>query len=123
VWATFACRALIPLGYMPASVEDGGPFILCPAGLQAELVQYLDSKRRPVQHDEHHHDADRHDQHQAESGCPIGASFASAIPVAPLILDTPLQPVAPLVERTDAPIVSTPETRYYSRAPPSNRSA
>ena len=45
VWATFACRALTPLGYMPASLDDGGPYILCPGGWQAELVQYLDTGR------------------------------------------------------------------------------
>jgi hypothetical protein len=125
VWATFACRALTPLGYMPASITDGGPFVLCPGGAQAELVQYFDSKHGHHAHGGHHHDAggSSHDQHRDGSECPIGASFATAIP-ATLLEFAVLQPqAAQPVLLTDAPAVSAPETRYQSRAPPSRRSA
>lgn len=125
VWATFACRALTPLGYMPAAAAEGGPFILCPSGSQAELVQYLESRRTNAGHAGHHHHgggAD-HERHGDGSECPIGASFAAAVPTTLAAIDTlapraeaPLLPVV-------APIVSAAQTRYHSRAPPSRRSA
>ena len=125
VWAAFACRALTPLGYMPASATEGGPFILCPSGSQAELVQYLESRRANTAHPGHHHHgggAD-HERHADGSECPIGASFATAVPATLPALDTLLPeteaPVLPVV----APTVSVTKTRYQSRAPPSRRSA
>lgn len=125
VCATFACRALTPIGYMPASATEGGPFILCPSGSQAELVQYLESRRANTAHAGHHHHGDGadHERHGDGSECPIGASFATAVPTALPALDTLLPeaeaPVLPVV----APTVSVAETRYHSRAPPSRRSA
>lgn len=124
-WAGFACRALTPLGYMPAAVGDGSPFILCPSGSQAELVQFFDSRREHAHHGGHHHGAGdvNHDQHRDGSECPIGASFATAIPAALLDLDTLSPPVAPLALPVDAPVTTAAASRYHSRAPPSRRSA
>ena len=125
VLATFACRAFTPIGYMPAPATQGGPFILCPSGSQAELVQYFEARRADSGHAGHHHHgggAD-HEQHGDGSECPIGASFATAVPATLPALDTLLpQAEAPLLPVV-APTVSEAETRYHSRAPPSRRSA
>ena len=125
VWATFACRALTPLGYMPASAAEGGPFILCPSGTQAELVQYLASMRATAAHPGHHHHGSGadHERHGDGSECPIGASFATAVPTTPAALDAFLPEAAAPVLPVVAPTVSVTETRYHSRAPPSRRSA
>jgi len=125
VWATFACRAFTPLGYMPASAAEGGPFILCPSGSQAELVQFLESRRADAAHAGHHHHADGadHEKHGDGSECPIGASFATAVPTTLPTLDTLLPQAEVPALPVAAPTVSAAETRYHSRAPPSRRSA
>lgn len=124
-WTAFACRAVTPLGYMPAAIGDGGPFILCPSGSQAEIVQFLDASRGQSHHAGHHHDAagGDHDQHSDGSECPIGASFATAIPATLLDLDTPAPPVTQPASTVDAPAAAIAAPRYHSRAPPSRRSA
>ena len=126
VWAMFACRALTPLGYMPASFDEGGPYILCAGGWQAELVQYLDTRRGNQHHGKHQHHgqgASYHDQHAAGAECPIGAGFVAALPVT-LQLEVALPPpAAPAAEPTTTPTISAPYDRYHSRAPPARRSA
>lgn len=122
-WATFACRAVMPGGYMPAAVGEGGPFILCPAGSQAELVQYFDARRG--HHPEHHHaghTAD-HERHADGFECPIGASFAVAVPVTIPSTAAEPPPSTPPVTGTESPAVTAPSYRYHSRAPPAHRSA
>lgn len=123
VWATFACRALTPLGYMPASIDEGGPYILCAGGWQAELVRYFDARRGDSHHGAHHHGAVDHDRHGSGAECPIGASFAAVIPVALQFQVALPPPVAPAAEPTRAPAVSAPYKRYHSRAPPARRFA
>jgi hypothetical protein len=110
---------------MPAAIGEGGPFTLCPSGSQAELVQFFDSGRDHAHHGGHHHGAGdaNHEQHRDGSDCPIGASFAAAIPVSLLDLDTSAPPVAPPALPSVAPIAAAPAARYHSRAPPSRRSA
>jgi len=123
VWATFACRVLTPVGYMPAAIADGGPFILCPGGTQAELVSYLAGARGHAHHAGHHgtQDAAEHDRHGEGADCPLGASFAPAAP-------TEFQPAAAidtaaiLSVRPVVAAFSTAHTpRYHSRAPPVRR--
>lgn len=36
--AVFVLRALIPLGYMPAAISDGLPFVLCPDNLPVSFA-------------------------------------------------------------------------------------
>jgi hypothetical protein len=124
-WTAFACRALTPLGYMPAAIGEGGPFMLCPSGSQAELVQFFDSRRDHAHHGGHYHGAGdaNHEQHRDGSECPIGASFAAAIPITLLDLDTPATLVTPPALPADTPVAAAPVARYHARAPPSRRSA
>lgn len=125
VWATFACRALTPLGYMPASFDEGGPYVLCAGGWQAEIVRYLDARRDSHHHGAHHdgQDPSVHDQHGAGAECPIGAGFAAALPDTLQFDVAPPPPAAPQAEPASAPGVSAPYYRYHSRAPPTRRSA
>ena len=63
-------RALIPIGYMPASAGTGLLFELCPDQLPVG-VTFANSE-----HDHHHH----HDESESASGdaCDIGHMLASA---------------------------------------------
>ncbi len=39
--AIFACRALIPAGFMPAALAEGGPVVICHGGLVGEFFRGL----------------------------------------------------------------------------------
>jgi hypothetical protein len=43
VVALFALRAIVPIGYMPASIGDGGPFVLCHGSSAATLAIFATS--------------------------------------------------------------------------------
>lgn len=38
VFALFALRAIVPVGYMPAAIDEGGPFVLCQGVSAATLA-------------------------------------------------------------------------------------
>ena len=119
-WASFALRVLVPVGYMPAAIADGGPFVLCPGGYQAELIDYLGAAAADGAGAGHHagHAAQDHGSHAEGSDCSIGATFAAVGPAAtaPLVAPAPqaLRPVVPAA----VPSGAAPLARYLSRAPP-----
>jgi hypothetical protein len=39
------CRALIPVGFMPAAIADGGPVVICHGGLAGEFFRELAAHR------------------------------------------------------------------------------
>lgn len=119
-WASFALRVMVPLGYMPAAIGDGGPFVLCPGGYQGALLEYLGSSMASNQsfHDHAGHASADHPSHHEGSDCSVGATFAAVAPIAA----QPFVPPAPAVERPAAPADLPPAAalapRYHSRAPP-----
>ncbi|MDH4108135.1 MAG: hypothetical protein OEW35_07445 [Gammaproteobacteria bacterium] len=119
-WASFACRVLVPVGYMPAALADGGPFVLCPGGYQAELLQYLDSAPGDARHAAGHgaHAAGDHAAHAERSDCSIGATFAAVAPTASLPLAMPAPQIVPPLAPAERLTASTTRARYHSRAPP-----
>lgn len=108
-------RALIPLGYMPASLASGTPFVLCP-GSNTALTRFL--KHAPSAH-EHEHD-------QAAGSAAVTSweqcSFALAsVPVLPnsdnVLRINPTTPVLQLV----APHIAVPapeDPAHRAREPP-----
>ena len=85
----FAVRAIVPIGYMPASLADGGPFTLCHGSSAATLAlieahiarQHVGmSHAAPTAGAEHGHpmhDGERtHDKHWDH--CPLGIGSADA---------------------------------------------
>jgi hypothetical protein len=78
--ACLALRAVTPAGYMPGSIADGTPFVLCP-GSTPGASYFL--AHGATEHSHHHH----HDQGAADKSpdipwdtCPFGAAFAVAAP-------------------------------------------
>jgi hypothetical protein len=108
----FACRLVIPPGYMPASLADGGPVVFCPVGLPVGFGQETG----------HHHHDDGEDTQLEElawENCAFGAVFDSEALVADIV------PLIPSFE-TDFTaiwreefIVSSSPAAFHSRAPPS----
>jgi hypothetical protein len=125
-----ACRMLVPAGYMPAPLGQGGPVILCHGGIAGEFFKSLRTERADADHHAHHgdassgsHDVASHDdgsgQHEAWELCPIGSALAAVALTGEFALQTlELDEPAPAVE--PAPFATTLLARaYWARAPPS----
>lgn len=131
MWWTFigfACRALVPVGYMPAALGEGGPFVLCHGGGAGAFLQSLtdhasdgstDHAVHMPQHAHHGEPADGSDEFEAWELCPIGVA-AGAGPVAAdlqlSLLSLRFENPAPVA---DPFVLFASEPPYRSRAPPS----
>ena len=111
-------HALVPGGFMPASLAGGWFVELCPDGMARALFEALTGPERHGEHS-HHAAADSgYDGHAFEQ-CDLGNGFAgpvlsadSGIPVLPGVSSP--QPAASLAA-TATPSTHSP---YRSRAPP-----
>jgi hypothetical protein len=106
----FACRFVIPPGYMPASLADGGPIVLCPVGMPADF-----GSNEPRHHDTGH---DHDDGAMAWEHCPLGTLFSS------VALSNDFHLTIAAAANDPAPItesfafVSSTTTVFRARAPP-----
>jgi|GEM_PF-2084858 hypothetical protein len=135
----FLCRALVPVGFMPAPVADGGPFRLCHGGAAGALVaallgqastsfaaddyahEYAHSDPRHSHHAGVDHAApdDRQNaNHEGWERCPIGAVLAFAVIASDFAL--PLLTLDHVLAGSDfsASIPRPLSTSYQARAPP-----
>src|SRR5690606_14556894 len=144
----FLCRALVPVGFMPAALADGGPFSFCHGGPAGALLTALVERRlhdaspethaeaRTHAHDQSHptdpastpahgaslaeqqHDHTHDASHQGWDRCPVGTAFSFAVLAADV--DLPLLALAHAFEPppSDAPILGVLPPRYRARAPP-----
>lgn len=107
VLTTLLLRAAIPAGYMPASLDSGVLFKLCPSGVPAEIMAAISGTG-------HHHQSNSNGEHFDAEQCPIGQLLSAAIAV-----DSTWQ-------ANDAPIPSIldvgPVQTLESRAPTNRRS-
>jgi hypothetical protein len=129
----FACRALVPVGFMPAALGDGGPIKVCHGGLASELFRSLAEMRSAHAHTGHDHSSaladhgqtldsseDGHDRtdHAGWEHCSIGAAFAYAA----LIADIHFHFHAPehSFDRIESsqPVAPIFVGSYHARAPP-----
>jgi hypothetical protein len=122
----FLVRALIPIGFMPASMAQGGPIIICHGGLAGTFFQQLAEEG----HDAHlhggmaDHSAAEHDEpspdHDAWEHCPTGVT-ASAAALATDFSFSLLALTHAQSSRDPCPgIPAAPVTSYQARAPPLN---
>lgn len=81
-----AVRVIMPAGYMPAPIGEGGPFVLCPGGLSGAQYFLADDGEHA---DGHEHDPDDARQANAWAFCPLGAVFGSAVLVTDLVAAVP----------------------------------
>jgi hypothetical protein len=75
--AAFLLRAIVPVGFMPAKLSDGGPFVLCPGGPGGTVLSSL--VERHASHAQHKHDGEG-TTHEAWEHCPVGAALAAIAP-------------------------------------------
>ena len=124
----FLCRALIPVGFMPAVIGAGGPFALCHGGLAGEFFLRLESQREANAttaaasgHDGHAaHEPALAAGHEAWEHCPFGAAFGAALLAADVAMD--LTGLAATLEIVDPslPVPYRSVSSYRARAPPSS---
>lgn len=111
--AAFALRAVVPVGFMPAALDAGGPFVLCPGGPGGSaLTAMLDEHAR--------HTGTEHDSttHEAWEHCPIGAAFAAIAPVSEPDLTLPQLDHVLAPSYTTVRLRTALSTAYLARAPP-----
>ncbi|HEX6993062.1 MAG TPA: hypothetical protein VF339_02845 [Gammaproteobacteria bacterium] len=124
----FLCRALVPVGFMPAPLADGGPIRICDGGIAGALLAALTEQRASAVQpaadthaDAHHSQHDDHQRgldHEGWERCPIGTAFAFAVLAYDLALPLPsLEHVLAEGER-DVAIPRALPSHYHARAPP-----
>lgn len=134
IWLTylgFACRVLIPAGYMPAPFAEGGPIILCHGGLTGKVFEgfaHQHDHRLDVHDgsdsDAHHGGIDESDgQHAAWELCPVGSALSAFAVTADFELHvlSLSQPISP--SESPALIASVVTKSYWARAPPQTHSS
>lgn len=119
VWATFfglALRSLIPVGYMPSSLETGLPFVLCPSAGAGELLASLGGS-----HNSHHGDVDS--EHASAEYCPLGMAL-NAVALVAVATAEALEGAPPILTAASLPIIAVAAvTPYGARAPPTLQSS
>jgi len=124
----FGCRAVVPLGYMPAPLSEGGPFIPCNgvlAGGAFRVLASMPGTSTESAHHEHaggaHHDSAREDgsgAHEAWQHCPLGVAASSAALAAEYALSLP--ELGHVFDYPDdsLPLIVRFPSFYLARAPP-----
>jgi len=81
-WLGFACRLVVPAGYMPAAPGEGGFIKLCPAGAAGLLVNAAPAAHAHAGHGNPSSTHDHAGDHNYDTDyCPVGAFFSSAATV------------------------------------------
>jgi hypothetical protein len=113
--AAFLLRAVVPVGFMPAKLSDGGPFVLCPGGPGGIALSSLVDKH--AGHGQHAHDGESA-THEAWEYCPVGAALAAIAP--PSEPDLELPQFRHVLASAFAPAYTLAEipAAYLARAPP-----
>ena len=114
--AGVALRAIVPVGYMPAPLAEGLPFVLCPGS-----APYLTPPGSGGHHggDAGHASAD--DTGAASptwESCPFGVFFGQAAPATEQAAPTPAPSDSPTFAEPDAVVRPALARSWRARAPP-----
>lgn len=110
-YLAFACRILVPAGYMPAAWGEGGPITLCPTGMPSGLLsQNSDHK---------HHDSDENlPESQLWENCPLGTLIDTESIISAVQFHTPLFQSSLKIDTATIGVFSTFQLSFRPRAPP-----
>lgn len=122
IYLGLACRVLIPTGYMPAPLSEGGPIVLCPSGIPAALLGIAGYRAS-----EHHNGGsgagDEHDPNGGEfnawGSCTFGAAPGVFVPVSEYLLTLSTLGHAPPHGGPESIVLILLAASYQARAPPS----
>ena len=113
--AAFLLRAVVPVGFMPAKLSDGGPFVLCPGGPGGIVLSSLVEQH--AGHGQHAHDGDS-STHEAWEHCPVGAALAAIAPPPEPHFELPQFRHVLALSNTPAQTLAELPAAYLARAPP-----
>lgn len=120
VFLGLAMRAVMPAGYMPAPLAEGGPFVLCPGGLSGANYFLADDDGKHAHG--HDHGAEGEDSAVAWEFCPTGfVSGQAALTADPAVAVPFLKPFAPEAGHVVATYPAVVPS-YHARAPPGTQS-
>ena len=128
-FALFLLRAVVPVGYMPAPLSEGGPFVLC-HGASAPTLRLIEAHAgmHHAMHDGAKHDGATHADPSGSPGdghderwdhCPLGVG-GSDLALAPQGLSLPAPDALIDLARVE-PTLAASRARtdlYLARAPP-----
>lgn len=106
-YLALACKFLIPVGYMPAAIDDGWPVRLCLSGLPANLFS----------HGETHHQHDQSDDSKWQT-CSFGVMSSAVAVTSEPATDSPLPVAVPVQKICTAVAANATVVAFRSRAPP-----
>lgn len=125
-YVALACRFLVPSGFMPASLADGGPIVICHGGTVGRLFASLavedTTDHRSAHSQSHHQDGDssagEKEEYDVWEHCPLGNAFGTIGPAFDVQLSSfDFRHVPSIPERRE--LVSAFPARFYrARAPP-----
>jgi hypothetical protein len=119
----FACRLVVPAGYMPAPLAEGAWIRVCPAGRGGEFFVPPATDHAGHAHRGEHTPADDHAGHGFSAEyCPTGSLFSTAGAVSTFALSLDHPGSAAPAEGGFAAVTAPPPLPYRSRAPPLPRS-
>jgi hypothetical protein len=126
------CRSLIPAGFMPAAIGEGGPVAVCHGGLAGEFFRRLEAPGAAEPEAFAGHGAHAAHGGQADHGapapaadhegwehCPFGAAFGAALPADDVAPELPTLVQAFEIVEATRPAAYRPASSYRARAPPS----
>lgn len=116
-----ACNFIVPAGYMPAALADGGPFALCGFGLVSHAKMSHGS--RHGDHSDADGDAPEGSPEDAWKYCPLGALSASSAIASDFFFVLEYRKTPFVADSGFATVVERPFIKYRSRAPPFPRLA
>ena len=115
--AGVALRALVPVGYMPAPLADGLPFVLCPGS-----APYLTLPGSGGHHGGDAGHVPAHDDAAAAApaweSCPFGVFFGQVAPASEYAALTPAPSESPTFAEPDAIVRPALTRSWRARAPP-----
>ncbi|MBH97299.1 MAG: hypothetical protein CMM56_02480 [Rhodospirillaceae bacterium] len=110
-YVALSCRVLIPVGYMAAPWDKGGPVILCPTGIPSDVSS--------ESHHDHHHDSEGNQNHNLLwEHCPFGALADTTILTPSIRFLIPQFILSTQKNLTQTRLHSSYLSGFLSRAPP-----
>ena len=119
IYASLVLRMVMPVGYMPAPLADGLPFVPCPAGLVGGDF-FTPGEKSSSHHQHSGHDAagGEHSPSGGGESCQFGGAFGAAAPVAEPGQTLHVLEQVPAFRDPAANVQSCIPLLYRARAPP-----
>jgi hypothetical protein len=120
----FACRIAVPVGYMPAPLSEGGPFVICGGGFAGQFFREVARAQLERQHrgSSIPEPAGSGDDDRTVSGgwkyCHVGMHLGASALMSAFVLPIPELDAERPVVAVERPVMAARARRYNARDPP-----